>query len=120
MSSSYETESEILAGLGKDTEDDSVNAVPQIVLGVICFRPKNKSFLLVRGPATFLHGQGTHSAKLVLIVWAEKFQMPHKISAQFVCPSPKVSNFQKKSSLWLSVVRGQGLLEFNKSRISPK
>ena len=45
MSSSYETESDILAGLGKDTEDDSVNAVPQIVLGVICFRPKNKSFL---------------------------------------------------------------------------
>ena len=40
MSSSYETESEILAGLGKDTEDDSVNAVPQIVLGVtvVCIK----------------------------------------------------------------------------------
>ena len=24
-------------------------------------------------------------------------QMPHKISAQFVCPSPKVSNFRKKA-----------------------
>ena len=46
MSSSYETESEILTGLGKDTEDDSVNAVPQILLGVICFRPKNKSFFV--------------------------------------------------------------------------
>ena len=31
-------------------------------------------------------------------------QLPHKISAQFVCPSPKVSNFWKKNSLWVSVV----------------
>jgi hypothetical protein len=29
--------------------------------------------------------------------------MPLKISAQFVCPSPKFSNFGKKSSLWVSV-----------------
>ena len=34
-----------------------------------------------------------HGAKIVLIVWPEIPQMSHKISAQFVCPSPKVSNF---------------------------
>ena len=62
-------------------------------LGVVCFRPKNQSFLLEKEPATLSHGQGTHSAKIVLIVWPEIPQMPHKIPAQFVCPSPKVSNF---------------------------
>ena len=32
-------------------------------------------------------------------------QMPQKFSAQFVCPSLKVWDFRKKSSLWVSVVR---------------
>ena len=45
------------------------------------FRPKNQSFLWEREPATLPHGQGTHSAKIVLIVWPEIPQMPHKISA---------------------------------------
>jgi hypothetical protein len=53
---------------------------------------------------TFSHGQGTHSAKTVLIVWPKIPQMPHKISAKFVCPSPKILIFEKKSSLWVSVV----------------
>ena len=44
-------------------------------------------------PATFSHGQGTHSTKIVLIVWPEIAQMPNKFSAQFVCPSPKILNF---------------------------
>ena len=30
------------------------------------------------------------------MVWPNTPQMPQKISAQFVCPSPKVSNFWKK------------------------
>ena len=59
----------------------------------ICFRHKNQSFLQEKEPATLSHGQWTHSAKIVLIVWPEIPQMPHKISAQFVCPSPKVLNF---------------------------
>ena len=66
-------------------------------LGVICFRPKNQSFLLEKEPATFSHGHRTHSAKVLLIVWPEIPQMPHKISAQFGCLSPKVSNFRKKA-----------------------
>ena len=33
----------------------------------------------------------------VPIVWLETAKIPHKISAQFVCPSPKVSNFWKKA-----------------------
>ena len=88
------------------TEDGSVNAVPQILYGQY-LRPisyygsiwelyvldlKTK-FFVEREPATFFQGQGTHSAKIVLIVWPEIPQMPHKISSQFVCPGPKVSNF---------------------------
>ena len=65
-------------------------------LGVICFRPKNQ-FLKEKEPTTLSHGQGTHSAKIVLIVWPKIPQTPQKISAQFVWPSPKVSNFWKKA-----------------------
>ena len=62
-------------------------------LGVVCFRPKNQCFLQEKDPATLSHEQGAHSAKTVPIVWLEIAKMPPKISAQFVCPSPKVSNF---------------------------
>ena len=62
-------------------------------LGVVCFRPKNQCFLQEKDPATLSYEQGTHSAKIVPIVWLEIAKMPPKISAQFVCPSPKVSNF---------------------------
>ena len=34
-------------------------------------------------PATFSNGQGTHSAKIVIVVWPEMPRMPHKILAQF-------------------------------------
>ena len=81
------------------TEDGSTDAVPQIlygqylILGVVCFRPKKQHFLQEKDPATLSHEQGTHGAKKVPIVWLEIAKMPPKISAQFVCPSPKVSNF---------------------------
>ena len=60
---------------------------------------ETKVFLQEREPATLSYEQGTHSDKIELIVWPEKPQMPHKISAQFACPSPNVSNFCKKLSL---------------------
>ena len=60
----------------KATKDGSVDAVPQILYGQY-----------------LSHEQGAHSDKIELIVWPEIPQMPHKISAQFVCGSPKVSNF---------------------------
>ena len=94
-----------LLKLEKFTEDGSVKALPQILYGqhlileafgmynFICFRPINQSFLLKREPAILSHGQWTHCAKVELIVWPEIPQMSHKISAHFVCPSPKVSNF---------------------------
>ena len=44
--------------------------------------------------------------KWVLIVWLKIPQMPQNLSAQFVCPSPKVLDFIKKSLHWPSVVRG--------------
>ena len=80
---------------GLPTEDGSVKALSQILYGhyylwVICFRPEDQSFLQEKEPDTFFYGQGTHSAKIVLIVWPKIPQMPQKISAQFVCPSPKV------------------------------
>ena len=36
----------------------------------------------LKQPDTFSHGQGTHSAKIVLVVWPKIPQMPQKISAQ--------------------------------------
>jgi len=45
--------------------------------------------------------------KLVRIVWAENTpQMTQNFSAQFVCPSPKVLDFNEKRLHWASVVRG--------------
>ena len=54
---------------------------------------KTNIFCRKKDPATLSHEQGTHSAKIVPIVWLEIAKMPPKISAQFVCPSPKVLNF---------------------------
>ena len=48
-------------------------------------------------PCTLSDGQGTHSAKLGAVVWPKIPQMPPIFSAQFVCPSPKVSDFRKKA-----------------------
>ena len=33
-------------------------------------------------------------------------QIPHNLFAQFVCPSPKVLDFNEKRLHWVSVVRG--------------
>ena len=45
--------------------------------------------------------------KWVLINWPKIPQMPQNLSAQFVCPSPKVWAFNKKRFHWASVVREQ-------------
>ena len=37
--------------------------------------------------------------KWVQIVWSKISQMPQNLSAQFVCPSPKIRIFEKKLSL---------------------
>ena len=37
-------------------------------------------------------------------------KIPQIFSAQFVCPSPKVWDFLKKNSLWVSVVHVQNYL----------
>ena len=44
--------------------------------------------------------------KWVLIVRPKIPQMPHNLSAQFVCPRPKVLDFNEKRLQWASVVRG--------------
>ena len=40
--------------------------------------------------------KGLTVLKWVLIVWPKILQMPQKILAQFVCPSPKSLEFSKK------------------------
>ena len=40
--------------------------------------------------------KGLTVTKWVLIVWLKIPQMPQNLSAQFVCPSPKVLDFNEK------------------------
>ena len=47
-------------------------------LGAVCFRPKNQRFLEEKDPTTLSHEQGTHSAKIVPIVWLEITKMHPK------------------------------------------
>ena len=52
------------------------------------------------------HGQGTYTVpKWVLINRPKIPQMPQNLSAQIVCPSPKVWDFNEKRLHWASVVR---------------
>ena len=44
----------------------------------------------------------------MLIVWPKIPQMPQNLSAQFVCPSPKVLYFNEKRLHWATVVRAHG------------
>ena len=44
-------------------------------------------------------------SKWVLLVWPKIPQMLQNLSAQFVCPSPKVLDFNEKRLHWASVVR---------------
>ena len=50
-------------------------------------------------------GKGLTVPKWVMIVWLKIPQMPQNLSAQFVCPSPKVWDFDEKRLHWASVVR---------------
>ena len=49
--------------------------------------------------------KGLTVPKWVLIVWPKILQMPKNLSAQFVCPNPKVLDFNGKRLHWASVVR---------------
>ena len=83
----------------------TANIIFRSYLRVVCFRTENQSFLQKKESNTQNDGQETHSAKMGAVVRPKIPQMPPKFSAQFVCPSPKVWDFRKKSSLWVSVVR---------------
>jgi hypothetical protein len=48
--------------------------------------------------------KGLTVPKWVLILWLKIPQMPQNLSAQFVCPSPKVLDFNEKSLHRASVV----------------
>ena len=82
------------------------STVPLIPISCNTVFSKSQNARMTGTLCTFSRGQGTHSAKKVLIVWLRIAQMPQKILAQFVCPSPKVNHFWKNNSLWVSVVRG--------------
>ena len=49
--------------------------------------------------------KGLTVPKWVLIVWPKISQMPQNLSAQSVCPSRKVLDFNEKRLHWASVVR---------------
>ena len=49
--------------------------------------------------------KGLTVPKSLLIVWPKIPQMSPNLSAQFVCPSPKVWDFDEKKLLWASIVR---------------
>ena len=48
--------------------------------------------------------KGLTVPKWVLINWPKIPQMPQNLSAQIVCPSPKVWDFDEKRLHWVSVV----------------
>ena len=49
--------------------------------------------------------KGLTVLKWVLINWSKIPQMPQNLFAQFVCPSPKVWDFNEKMLHWASVVQ---------------
>ena len=49
--------------------------------------------------------KGLTVPKWVMIVWLKIPQIPQNLSAQFVCPSPKVLDFNEKRLHWVSIVR---------------
>ena len=53
--------------------------------------------------------KGLKVPKWVMIVRLKIPQMPQNFSAQFLCPSPKVWDFNEKELHWESVVRALGL-----------
>ena len=55
--------------------------------------------------------KGLTVPKWVLIVWAENTPK----DSEFVCPSPKVLDFNEKRLHWMSLVRGQTATEFHLS-----
>jgi hypothetical protein len=54
-----------------------------------------------------------------LIVWPKIPRMFRNLSAQFVCPSPKVLDFNEKRLHWVSLVRGFHCTTLAKSGSSP-
>ena len=50
--------------------------------------------------------KGLTVLKCVLLVWLKIPQTPQNLFAQFVCPSPKVLDFNEKRLHWTFVVRG--------------
>ena len=50
--------------------------------------------------------KGLNVLKWVLIDWLKILQMPQNLSAQFVCPSTKVLDFNEKRLHWAPVVPG--------------
>ena len=49
--------------------------------------------------------KGLTVPKWVLIVWLKIPQIPQNLSAKFVCPSPKLWDFDETRLHWVSVIR---------------
>ena len=70
----------------------------------------NKNLVFCRNDSWVMENMDKEliAPKRVLIVGLKIPQMPQNISAQNVFLSPKVRDFRKKNSLWVSVVRDNG------------
>ena len=61
--------------------------------------------------------KGLTVPKWLLTVWPKIPQMPQNLSAQFICPSPKVQDFNEKRLLWESVVHAQNIISGKLCRV---
>ena len=60
---------------------------------------KTKGFFKKKNPIPFSNGEGTHSAKIVLIVWPKIPQMPQKYQPKMSARAQKFEILEKKLSL---------------------
>ena len=80
----------------------------------ICFAWKRNLFV---GKTTKSIFPWTHSAKIVLIGWPKIHQMPKNLTAQFVCPIPKVRTSIVRVCIQVDIKRDNEffLLQLNSS-----
>ena len=77
------------------------------VLGVYNFGYGYKGLVFCRNNGWKMENMDTGITvpKWMLIVWPKILQIPQNLSAQFLCPSPNVLDFNEKRLHWASVVR---------------
>ena len=78
------------------------NSNPRIV---VIFFYKGLVFFTNNGRIMENLDNGLTVPKWVMIIWPKMPKMPQNLAAQFVCPNPKVLDFNEKRLHWAYVVR---------------